>query len=120
MTFQVLAQADRSRILLLPQSGSKTLFEGYLRLKEMPQGPRVFKFLVKKDGQSERFLPPEDAQGRIFGLFDKLDGQSEGTGVGLTLVKRIVEVHGGRIWVESEEGKGTTFRVLLPAKQEMR
>ncbi|MDD1740833.1 MAG: DEAD/DEAH box helicase, partial [Methanothrix sp.] len=61
MTFQVLAQADRSRILLLPQSGSKTLFEGYLRLKEMPQGPRVFKFLVKKDGQSERFLPPEDA-----------------------------------------------------------
>lgn len=61
MTFQVLAQADRSRILLLPQSGSKVLFEGYLRLKDMPQGPRVFKFLVKKDGQAERFLPPEDA-----------------------------------------------------------
>lgn len=61
MTFQVLAQADRSRILLLPQSGSKTLFEGYLRLKEMPQGPRVFKFLVKKDAQPEKFLPPEDA-----------------------------------------------------------
>jgi helicase len=59
MTFQVLAQADRSRILLLPQRGDKTLFEGYLRLKEMPQGPRVFKFLVKKD--AEKYLPPEDA-----------------------------------------------------------
>lgn len=61
MTFQVLAQADRSRILLLPQSGSKVLFEGYLRLKDMPQGPRAFKFLVKKDDEAERFLPPEDA-----------------------------------------------------------
>ncbi|MFZ2472784.1 MAG: DUF5814 domain-containing protein [Methanothrix sp.] len=61
MTFQVLAQADRSRILLLPQSGSKVLFEGYLRLKDMPQGPRAFKFLVKKGDEAEKFLPPEDA-----------------------------------------------------------
>src|SRR5512147_530985 len=59
MTFQVLAKADRSRIMLLPQSGDKTLFEGYLRLKDMPQGPRVFKFLIKKD--VEKYLPPEDA-----------------------------------------------------------
>lgn len=59
MTFQVLAKADRSRIMLLPQRGDKTLFEGYLRLKDMPQGPRAFKFLVKKD--SEKYLPPEDA-----------------------------------------------------------
>ena len=59
MTFQVLAQADRSRIMLLPISGNKTLFEGHLRLKDMPQGPRVFKFLVKKD--TEKYLPPEDA-----------------------------------------------------------
>ena len=61
MSFQVLAQADRSRIMLLPQSGSKTLFAGYLRLRDMPQGPRVFKFLVKKESEAERFLPPEDA-----------------------------------------------------------
>lgn len=59
MSFQVLAQADRSRILLLPLRDGKALFEGYLRLKDMPQGPRVFKFLVKDD--AERYLPPEDA-----------------------------------------------------------
>ena len=56
-----MAQADRSRILLLPQSGSKILFEGHLRLKDMPQGPRVFKFLVKKDSEAEKYLPPEDS-----------------------------------------------------------
>jgi signal transduction histidine kinase len=46
---------------------------------------------------------------RIFGLFNKLDPRAEGTGVGLAIVKRIIEVHRGRIWVESEPGKGTTF-----------
>jgi signal transduction histidine kinase len=50
----------------------------------------------------------------IFGLFNKLDVHTEGTGVGLTLVKRIIEFHGGRIWVESEPGRGTTFFFTLP------
>jgi signal transduction histidine kinase len=50
---------------------------------------------------------------RIFRLFDKLDTNSEGTGVGLALVKRIVEFHGGRIWVQSELGKGSTFLFTL-------
>jgi helicase len=59
MSFQVLAQADRSRILLLPLRDGQALFVGYLRLKDMPQGPRIYKFLVKTD--TERYLPPEDA-----------------------------------------------------------
>ena len=57
---------------------------------------------------------------KVFGLFDKLEAQSEGTGVGLALAKRIVEVHGGRIWVESEgKGQGSTFCFTLPLKEEI-
>ncbi len=54
----------------------------------------------------------------IFGLFNKLDNKSEGTGFGLALVKRIIEVHGGTIWVESEgRDKGCTFKFKLPLKK---
>jgi signal transduction histidine kinase len=52
---------------------------------------------------------------RIFGLFDKLDAASEGTGIGLAIVKRIIETHGGRVWVESEGlGKGSLFCFTIP------
>jgi signal transduction histidine kinase len=58
-------------------------------------------------------------QSKVFDEFQQVGGPSdrarEGTGLGLTLAKRFVELHGGRIWVESEIGKGTTFTCALPA-----
>lgn len=55
---------------------------------------------------------------KIFDLFNRLNNEMEGTGVGLSLVKRIVELYGGKIWVESDgHGNGSTFYFTLPAGQ---
>ena len=70
----------------------------------------------RQDGQQIIFVK-DNGQGidlryqkRIFNLFEKLDPLGEGPGIGLALVKRIIDMHGGNIWVESEgEGQGSTF-----------
>ena len=52
---------------------------------------------------------------KVFGLFEKLDPRAEGSGVGLALVRRIIEVHGGRAWIESGgRGQGTSVCFTLP------
>ena len=66
-------------------------------------------FFVRDNGIG---ISPEYHE-QVFGLFNKLNPDIDGTGIGLTLVKRIIELHGGRIWVESEKGKGSTFYFTL-------
>ena len=55
---------------------------------------------------------------RIFQIFKKLHNRNEypGTGIGLSICKRVVELHGGQIWLDSEPGKGSRFYFSLPAK----
>ena len=65
-------------------------------------------------------IAPED-QPRVFEEFQQVgkpsDRSREGTGLGLTLAKRFVELHGGRMWLESEVGRGTTFTFALPVNR---
>ncbi len=68
-------------------------------------------FFVSDNGMG---IDPEYHE-RVFNIFEKLNPQSPGTGIGLAIVKRIIEMHGGRIWIESEGiGKGSTFCFTLP------
>jgi signal transduction histidine kinase len=58
-------------------------------------------------------VDPEHAS-RIFGMFARLNGEAEGSGIGLAICRRVIEAHGGRIWVEPADGGGSAFRFTLP------
>lgn len=80
-----------------------------IQIGSISQTERPIIFFVKDNGIG---IDPRFAD-RIFGLFNKLDINSTGTGIGLTLVKRIIEVHGGKIWFESQPNEGSTFYFTL-------
>jgi signal transduction histidine kinase len=93
-------------------------------MKFTPSGGRVDVSASRHDGVVEIAVADtgvgisQTDQERIFEEFQQAGGPStgstEGTGLGLTLSKRFVELHGGRLWVQSELGAGTTFRFTLP------
>jgi signal transduction histidine kinase len=95
-------------------------------VKFTPEGGRIGINAKQADGSVEISvsdtgigISPED-QAKIFEEFRQVGGdyahKTEGTGLGLTLAKKFVELHGGRIWVESEVGKGSTFSFTLPER----
>ncbi len=109
-------RGDRDRLVEVVQNlvDNATKFMGEQKEPRITIGARDTAagraFFVRDNGEG---IDPKHAE-RVFNLFDKLDPKSPGTGVGLALVKRIVEVHGGRVWVESEGvGHGSTFFFTL-------
>ncbi len=108
---------DKERLLAVAQN----LLENAVKYMGGQEAPYV-EVGTRRDGEESVFFVRDNGMGieaehheRIFGLFERLTKDKDGTGLGLALVKRIVEVHGGRIWVESEGlGRGSTFCFTLP------
>jgi two-component system, sensor histidine kinase and response regulator len=85
----------------------------HIHVSAEPRAGHSWQFAVRDDGLGV----PADAQERIFELFNRIGGDNlSGTGVGLALCRRAVEKHGGRIWVESREGAGSTFYFTIPQR----
>jgi signal transduction histidine kinase len=77
-----------------------------IHLSARPEG-RHWRFAVRDNGIG---IDPSQV-GKLFQVFQRLHGRSEypGTGIGLAICKKIIDQHGGRIWVESQPGQGATF-----------
>jgi signal transduction histidine kinase len=115
-------QADREAlqqifIHLLQNAGSATPFEGTVRLKVQTRTEEGKEFILIQVTDTGGGIPATDLP-RVFTRLYRADNvliQGVGdTGVGLSITKTLTEAHHGRIWVESEQGVGSTFSVLLP------
>jgi light-regulated signal transduction histidine kinase (bacteriophytochrome) len=110
--------ADEGQLVQLFQNliGNAIKFRG-------KQPPQVH-VSVKPDGDKWVFSVQDNSIGidsqyfdRVFIVFQRLHGKdSPGTGIGLSISKSIVERHGGRIWIDSQPGKGSTFYFTIPNK----
>lgn len=109
-----VVRADRVRIIEVYQN----LISNAIKFMGVQANPKIE---IGMD-QNGRFYVRDNGMGidprfheQIFGLFNRLHMEIEGTGIGLALVRRIIEVHGGRVWVESQGGgQGSTFYFTLP------
>lgn len=110
-------KCDRQRMGEVIQN----LLENAIRYMGEQQAPQIV-FGIRREYGNYIFFVQDNGIGvdtryhqNIFGLFNKLDARSDGAGIGLALVKRIIEAHGGSVWVESEGlGKGSIFCFRLP------
>ncbi|MCO6479771.1 MAG: response regulator [Phaeodactylibacter sp.] len=98
-------------------NGIKFSESGHIRVSARRTGERL-EVSVEDTGVG---IPPEKKEA-IFQEFEQADGSEKrlftGTGLGLSVSKRLIEMHGGQLWVESEEGRGSTFNFTLPLSRE--
>ena len=109
--------ADRSRLTEVFQN----LIENSVKFMGEQPHPQIDIGAQANDGGSICYVRDNgigiapNQKDRVFGLFHRVDTGTEGTGIGLALVQRIVDVHGGKVWMESDgPGTGATFYVALP------
>lgn len=101
---------------LLSNAFKHTERDGFIKTslqKEVLEGKEYFRIQVYNKGKAI----PQDKIKSIFERFYKVNPNDAGTGIGLALANALVEIHEGKITVESKEGYGTTFTVWLPVKQ---
>lgn len=114
----VMLYADRRRLAEIWQN----LIENSIKYRGGQVSPRI-EIGVETRGKDTVFFVRDNGMGidprhkdKVFGLFEKLDAKSDGTGLGLALVKRIVELYEGKTWLESEGiDKGACFYFTMPA-----
>ena len=112
----IIIHGDRTRLTEVIQN----LVDNAVKFMGDQSAPKITIGVTETERNETAFFVRDNGIGidsqyhdRIFTLFNKLNASTEGTGIGLTLIKRIIEVHKGRIWLESEPGKGTTFYFTL-------
>jgi len=108
---------DRPRLCQIWQN----LVENAIKYSRIDSSPRIELGLRQENGETVFYVKDNgigiDQQygAKIFGIFEKLDPKSPGAGLGLSMIQRIVEKYGGRVWVESEgSGSGSCFFFTLP------
>jgi light-regulated signal transduction histidine kinase (bacteriophytochrome) len=114
--------ADKGQLILLFQN----LISNAIKFRKEDEPPRIHISCINDEEKGEYLFSVSDSGigmelqyfDRIFTIFQHLHtmDEYEGTGIGLSIAKRIVERHGGRIWVESSLGKGSTFYFTIPIR----